>query len=270
MTILGAPISLSGEVAPIVAEMQGRARRAFHAHKSCAPKAPFKNASECISVSLGGPHFGDAPPGPSIQPCSKQLTARSSLKVRTMTAAKRLATESWQDWNIRTMRRARALLHHHKFLRWSTHALELQWNLWGYIGRAPFSPTFHLLRWRDLAWWRDQQSLPPGPAPRGVRHIGHHNPDRDPERHIGAIAGLQWWILAADRNAWQTAQKVFSSKNLTPLGQADTKPHCRERPTLLPTRAKTRRPQHRGGAAPEAVHMPELANWWREHGLIRD
>ena len=279
MTILGAPISLSGEVAPVVAEMQGRARRAFHAHKKLlCSKGPLQERLRMHQCLVRGAALWGCPAWSINSALLQAANSTQLLQVRTMTAAKRLATESWQDWNIRTMRRARALLHHHKFSRWSTHALELQWNLWGHIGRAPFSPTFHLLRWRDLAWWKDQQSLPPGPAPRGVRHIGHHNPDRDPERHIGAIAGLQWWILAADRSAWQNAQKSFLEKFDPPWasGHQATLPGA---PNLAPNTRKTRRPQPRGRPAPEATHvlalanvshMPALANWWRDHGLIRD
>ncbi|CAE7336523.1 YCF1, partial [Symbiodinium microadriaticum] len=114
-----------------------------------------------------------------------------------------------KDWHIRTMRKTRALLHQHKAQRWSTHSLQMQWQLWGHIGRATFQPTFHILRWRDLTWWRDQQSLPPGPGPKGVRHIGHHNPHVDPERQISAVAGNQWWITASDRPGWQTLCKSY-------------------------------------------------------------
>ena len=79
ITILGAPVTLTGEAAPIVAEMQARSRRAFQAHRRAN---------------------------------SAQL-----LQIRTMVGGERSPTEGWQDWHIRTMRKARALMHKHKITR---------------------------------------------------------------------------------------------------------------------------------------------------------
>ena len=95
------------------------------------------------------------------------------------------------------------------------------------------------MRWRDLTWWRDQQSLMPGPYPRGVRHIGHHNPDRDPERQIGAIAGSQWWITASDRPMWNKLQKDFIAKFDPPWASGNqlTLPGA---PNLAPNSSATR------------------------------
>ena len=43
MTILGAPVTLAGEIAPIVAEMQARSRKAFHVHRQVlCSRAPLK------------------------------------------------------------------------------------------------------------------------------------------------------------------------------------------------------------------------------------
>ncbi|CAE7913948.1 unnamed protein product [Symbiodinium necroappetens] len=213
MTILGAPVTLAGDVAPIVAEMQGRARRAFHKHKKVlCSRAPLKDRLNLHQTLVRGAALWGCPAWPVNASLLQAANSTQLLQLRCMITGKRPPSEAWQDWNKRTMRRARALLHQHKFLRWSTHALQLQWNLWGHIGRASFAPTFHIMRWRDLCWWRDQQALPPGPFPRGVRHIGHHNPDRDPERQIGSVAGPQWWIAASDRSLWSHLQNDFVAK----------------------------------------------------------
>ena len=213
MTILGAPISMAGDVSPIVAEMQGRARRSFHKHKkvlcSCAP---LKERLQPHQTMVRSAALWGCPAWPVNASLLQAANSTQLLQVRTMIAGKRPpggAMVRMEHPRIRTMRKARALLHKHKHVRWSTHALCSMWNLWGHIGRMPTSPTFHLLRWRDLTWWRDQQSLPPGPYPRNVRHIGHHNPDRDPERHTGSVAGSQRWITASDRLRWQHLQAVF-------------------------------------------------------------
>ena len=127
MTILGAPISLSGDVAPVVAEMQGRARRAFHAHKRIVcSSAPLQERLNMHQTLVRGAALWGCPAWPVNSALIHAANSTQLLQVRTMTAAKRGATESWQEWNIRTMRRARALLHHHKLLRWSTHALQMQ------------------------------------------------------------------------------------------------------------------------------------------------
>ena len=210
MTILGAPISMAGDISPLVAEMQGRARRSFHKHKKVlCSSAPLKDRLILHQTFVRSSALWGCPAWPVNASLLQAANSVQLLQVRTMIAGKRPPAEPWCDWNIRTMRKARALLHKHKQIRWSTHALQMQWNLWGHIGRSCFNPTFHLLRWRDLSWWRDQQSLPPGPYPRGVRHVGHHNPDRDPERQITAIAGPQWWVVASDRVRWQHLQIPF-------------------------------------------------------------
>ena len=213
MTILGAPVTLAGDVAPIVAEMQGRARQAFHKHKKVlCSRAPLKDRLNLHQTLVRGAALWGCPAWPVNASLLQAANSTQLLQLRCMITGKRPPSEAWQDWNKRTMRRARALLHQHNFLRWSTHALQLQWNLWGHIGRAVFAATFHIMRWRDLCWWRDQQALPPGPFPRGVRHIGHHNPDRDPERQIGSVAGPQWWIAASDRTLWGHLQNDFIAK----------------------------------------------------------
>ena len=217
MTILGAPITLNGEVAPIVAEMQARSRKAFQAHRrvlcSCAP---LKDRLRLHQTLVREAAVWGCPAWPIQTSLLQAANSVQLLQIRTIVGGDRTPTESWHDWHIRTMRRARALMHKHKITRWSTHALQMQWNLWGHVGRAVFQPTFHIMRWRDLTWWKDQQNLPPGPAPLGVRHTGHHNPHRDPERRIGAVAGHHWWLAASDRASWLRLSIIFIEQNDPP------------------------------------------------------
>ncbi|OLP85734.1 hypothetical protein AK812_SmicGene33237 [Symbiodinium microadriaticum] len=54
MTILGAPISMAGDISPLVAEMQGRARRSFHKHKKVlCSSAPLKD-NDCRKTPPSG------------------------------------------------------------------------------------------------------------------------------------------------------------------------------------------------------------------------
>ena len=95
MTILGAPISISGDVAPIVAEMQGRARRAFHAHKQIlCSNAPIKERllmHQCLvrSAALWG-----CPAWPVNAALLQAAKSMQLLQVRTMLTGKRAPTES--------------------------------------------------------------------------------------------------------------------------------------------------------------------------------
>ena len=204
MTILGAPVTLTGEIAPIVAEMQARSRKAFHVHRQVlCSRAPLKERLQLHQTLVREAALWGCPAWPIQTSLLQAANSTQLLQIRAVVGGERSPTECWHDWHIRTMRRARALMHKHKIARWSTHALQMQWNLWGHVGRAVFQPTFHILRWRDLTWWTDQQNLPPGPYPRGVRHLGRHNPHRDPERRIRAAAGPQWWLTAANRPEWQ-------------------------------------------------------------------
>ena len=210
MTILGAPVTLSGVIAPLVAEMQSRARCAFQANrKLLCSRAPIADRLKMHQTLVRSAALWGCPAWPPQNALLQAANTTQLLQARTMICGGRSPTESWQDWHIRSLRKTRAMLHQHKVMRWSTHSLQMQWQLWGHIGRAVFAPTFHILRWRDLTWWKDQQALPPGPFPRGVRHIGHHNPHVDPERQISAVAGSQWWIAASDRSSWQHMCKAF-------------------------------------------------------------
>ena len=255
MTILGAPVTMTGAIAPIVAEMQSRARKAFHANrKLLCSRAPVKDRLKLHQSLVRSAALWGCPAWPPQLALLQAANSAQLLQARAMLCGGRTPTESWQDWHIRTMRKTRALLHQHKAQRWSTHSLQMQWQLWGHIGRATFQPTFHILRWRDLTWWRDQQSLPPGPGPKGVRHIGHHNPHVDPERQISAVAGNQWWITASDRPGWQTLCKSYvaaydppwaSGKQLALPGAPNLAPN--RRPPTNPTTVT------RGSLAPFAI-----------------
>ena len=113
---------MTGEVAPyIVAETQARSRRAFRAHKSqksiVLQSALEGTPSVASDLSERGGFVG----------MPRQLTAQL-LQIRSIVGGERSPTECWHEWHIRTMRLARALMHKHKIVRWSTHSLQMQWN----------------------------------------------------------------------------------------------------------------------------------------------
>ena len=258
LTILGAPVTLSGAIAPLVAEMQRRARCAFHANrKLLCSRAPVADRLKMHQTLVRSAALWGCPAWPPQAALLQAANTTQLLQARAMICGGRTPTETWQDWHIRSLRKTRAVLHQNKVMRWSTHSLQMQWQLWGHIGRASFAPTFHILRWRDLTWWKDQQALPPGPFPQGVRHIGHHNPHVDPERQISAIAGSQWWIAANDRPGWQHLCKLFidafdppwaSGNQLTLPGAPNLAPNRRQ-----PHAANRRGPLLRASPRPRAI-----------------
>ena len=96
--------------------------------------------------------------------------------------------EQWADWHVRSMRRARLALYQADIPRWSTFILQQIWGLAGHVSRGePIAARMQ--RWRDLQWWRIEQSIPPSWG--GRRHAHRFNPHVDIERQIIAIWGGQ-------------------------------------------------------------------------------
>ena len=77
--------------------------------------------------------------------------------LRQITTPKRRPAESWTDWHLRSLREARALLHHNKQQQWSTIALTRVYNLWADLASVPAPDVTHsLLHWRNLHWWEKE------------------------------------------------------------------------------------------------------------------
>ena len=68
--------------------------------------------------------------------------------------------EPWCDWNTRTLRKARGLLHRHEVSRWSTVILAQVWGLHGHAARGD-EVAKAMLSWRNLHWWRVEQTIHP-------------------------------------------------------------------------------------------------------------
>ena len=73
-----------------------------------------------------------------------------------------------------------------------------------------------MLRWKNLAWWPQQQAIPEHGG--GARHGQRFNANTDPERQLVAVGGLQWMHKAADRAAWNSLTEVFCGHPRCPLG----------------------------------------------------
>ena len=123
---------------------------------------------------------------------------------------KRRPQEEWTEWNKRTCRQVRAWLHTQGMLRWSTLILQLQFGLYGHWGRQTEGSDeegksisgnpLRLIKWRNLAWWRHQQSLS---THLGLRHPGRFYPDNT-ERKFAETLGPNWDELTWDRVMWRS------------------------------------------------------------------
>ena len=143
----------------------------------------------------------------------EDLATANSIQCTSLRRAfllKRRAQEEWTDWNKRTCRQVRAWLHAQGLPRWSTLILQLQFGLHGHWGRQtegtdeqgramPGNPL-RLLRWRNLAWWRHQQSLS---TSLGLRHPCRFYPDNT-ERKFAEVLGVDWEMLTKDRVIWRS------------------------------------------------------------------
>ena len=83
--MLGAPVNMSGTVAPVLAELQGRARRAFQAHKSvlCA-RTPIKERLQMHRALVQSAALWGAPAWPVNQSLLQAANTVQLQQVRTM------------------------------------------------------------------------------------------------------------------------------------------------------------------------------------------
>ena len=90
MTILGAPINMTGEVSPIVAEMQGRARRSFHKDKKVlCSRAPRKERLMMHQTLVRSAALWGCPAWPVNASLLQAANSTQLLQVRAMTSGKR-------------------------------------------------------------------------------------------------------------------------------------------------------------------------------------
>ncbi|CAE7712228.1 pol [Symbiodinium sp. CCMP2592] len=204
---LGSPICFASPPAILVAEMQGRGRRAFSKHRgTLMSKAPLKSRLQLHTVLVRQSALWACETWPCVDYVLKAANALQLLHTRTMMSPQRHAGESWPDWNARTMRRARLQLHQCKIDRWSSFILQQIWGLMGHIARGDIVAS-KMLRWRDLRWWRIEQSVPQSWG--GERHASRFHPLLDVERQISDIAGEAWQETAQNRLVWETLGEQF-------------------------------------------------------------
>ncbi|CAE7191823.1 unnamed protein product, partial [Symbiodinium necroappetens] len=216
---LGSPLSFRGHPAMIVAEMQSRARGAFRKHRGTLPsKAPLRSRLQLHTVLVRQSALWAC----QTWQCSEYLLrCANSLQLsqaRTIMHLHKPAGDDWLEWNKRTLRQARLALHRHEIQRWSTFILSQIWSLAGHASRGD-EVASAMMRWRNLAWWRIEQTIPPSWG--GHRHSGRFNPHLDIERQIVEVAGEDWQSKAGDRIWWANMEDRFVEKNDVPWASGE-------------------------------------------------
>ena len=154
--VLGSPASFRGTTPQLAAEMRSRARTAYAQNKQVltAP-TPAKPRVQLHDTLVRQAALWGCETWPPQDTLLRAANTQQLTQIRNMTGGTR-KPEQWADWNKRSMRQARALLHCTKGERWSTYMLRRIWRLWGHAVRGG-GPTKDILLWRDLAFWRGEQ-----------------------------------------------------------------------------------------------------------------
>ncbi|CAE7893203.1 unnamed protein product [Symbiodinium sp. KB8] len=217
--VLGSPLNFRGQPSIIVAEMQTRARKAFSKHRgTLMSNAPLKSRLQLRTVLVRQSALWACETWGCMDFILKCANSTQLSQAREMLKISRGAGEQWHEWHVRTLRKARALLHHYEIQRWSTFILQQVWGLTGHASRGD-KVASAMMRWRNLRWWRIEQSIPP--AWGGHRHGGRFNPNLDVERQIAAVAGEDWQTTAEDRLRWCALEDTFISKFDVPWASGD-------------------------------------------------
>ncbi|OLP96103.1 Retrovirus-related Pol polyprotein from type-1 retrotransposable element R2 [Symbiodinium microadriaticum] len=184
--VLGSPLNFRGQPSIIVAEMQTRARKAFAKHRgTLMSNAPLKSRLQMHTVLVRQSALWACETWGCMDFILKCANSTQLMQARNMLKTSRGAGEQWHEWNIRC------------------------WGLTGHASRGD-KVGAAMMRWRNLKWWRIEQTIPP--AWGGHRHSHRFNPHLDVERQIAAVAGEDWQTIAEDRFRWANMEDTFVAK----------------------------------------------------------
>ena len=129
--------------------------------------------------------------------------------VRRMMGIKRGGSELWVDFEARSLRAARAVVHNTQKIRWGDKHLAAYWQYLGHRVRDGQSEnpsvTGSMSMYRGLGWWElQQQSI------RGTRHNRHFPFLMNCERKVArTIGGPNWRVAAANRQQWKGFESAW-------------------------------------------------------------
>ena len=216
LKVLGLSFSLGRNPSEQAQEIIARTRAAIAAHKDILQAHGAWLHKVKVMRSLVESQFNWI--GGALHWGKDELHALNLLQQHTVHSAfhiHRLESESWVDWNARSLRFVRVWLQNNSVPRWSCRVLELQHMLHGHWARrtevvhgVPLPcPAMRCLQWRNTNWWRMQQSLSPQVS---LRHPGRFYASNT-ERQLASTHGNLWFVAAQDRSSWIQDRKNYVS-----------------------------------------------------------
>ena len=123
--------------------------------------------------------------------------------IRRMLGIKRVTSETWPEYEARSLRIARAKVHQMKWKRWGDRHLEAFWRYTGHAvregQREGATVAGVLANFRPLTWW-DQQRR----GCNGAKHRRRFPHLMNTERKISRVTGsLAWRVAAVNRTQWK-------------------------------------------------------------------
>ena len=209
ISVFNQPVSFQGNESHLAAHLSTKARVAFHRQSHIlTSEAPTLAKLKLIATTVATSTLWGCESWPIHHTL---LTAANTAQYRVVARAmglKRRPGETGTDHYQRQIRQARLAIYKNHHIRWSTHILQAIWKLHGHIARqaaaTPDNVAQATLQWRNLRWWKAEQS-----KPRGTRHATRYNPFLDVERYIVHTAGLRWQETAQHRPRWASMQSSF-------------------------------------------------------------
>ena len=215
--IMGTPIGPKVTTMDMLEAFMERARKClfrakYHIlHSSAAPLKSRLRILDRVVLATMTWAFGIIHGGVEV---TKALNALQLEMVISMAKWKRRPDEGHVDFQIRTQRMSRAIVHGTERDRGGTVQLGLCWRYWGHVLRAAQqqTPTCSgiMLAFRDLEWWTNEQALASG-----QRHGRRHYPRiMNQQRDVIRVAGPDWKRVACNRATWSSLEKKLQIRDI--------------------------------------------------------
>ena len=202
--VMNLPLRLEATETTIMEHLIDRARKKFFGtlHILTA-NAPLKARMKLLNTVVFGVLrwiIGALFPSAQLQ---SMLNFFQMNCIRRMMKLTRKTDELWVDYEARTLRLARAMVHKVDGVRWGDVHAEAYWDFLGHRTRNGLrddaSTAGLLSHYRGIQWWQTQQNLS-----MGARHRRHYPHLMNCERRVAASVGTAAWRdMTRDRYSWQ-------------------------------------------------------------------
>ena len=217
LNVMNLPLGVVCTEQNILEAMVDKARGKFYgiAHILCS-NAPLSARFRVLRAVVFGAirwSLGVLVPTPQAQ---QTLNFFQCNCIRRMLGIKRVATETWPDYEARSLRIARAKVYQMKWKRWGDRHLEAFWRYTGHVVREGqrhgATVAGILANFRPITWW-DQQQRGSG----GARHRRHFPHLMNTERKFSRVTGsLAWRVATANRSQWKALEGSWIAQESIP------------------------------------------------------